>query len=36
MSTDTIDWQSVKFRASSWGSLLAESKTKGELVGKTI
>ena len=30
-----IDWDKVKFRASSWGNLLAESKTKGELVGKT-
>ena len=29
------DWDSVTFRASSWGSLLAESKTKGEVVGKT-
>ena len=31
----TIDWNKVKFRASSWGNLLAESKTKGEIVGKT-
>lgn len=30
-----VDWGRVKFRASSWGNLLAESKTKGELVGKT-
>lgn len=31
----TIDWNKVKFRASSWGNLLAESKTKGEPIGKT-
>ena len=30
-----IDWNSIKFRASSWGNLLAESKTKGESIGKT-
>jgi hypothetical protein len=30
-----IDWDSVKFRASSWGGLLAESKDKKEPVGKT-
>ena len=30
-----IDWNNIKFRASSWGSLLAESKTKGEQIGKT-
>ena len=30
-----IDWNKVKFRASSWGNLLAESKDKKELVGKT-
>jgi len=31
----TIDWSLTKFRASSWGNLLAESKTKGEPIGKT-
>lgn len=30
-----IDWNKVKFRASSWGNLLAESKDKKEIVGKT-
>ena len=30
-----VDWSTVTFRASSWGNLLAESKTKGEVVGKT-
>ncbi len=30
-----IDWNKVKFRASSWGNLLAESKEKGQPVGKT-
>lgn len=30
-----IDWGNVKFRASSWGNLLAESKEKGQPVGKT-
>ena len=30
-----INWDKVTFRASSWGNLLAESKTKGEVVGKT-
>lgn len=30
-----IDFEKIKFRASSWGNLLAESKTKGEPVGKT-
>lgn len=29
------DWNKIKFRASSWGNLLAESKTKGELIGRT-
>lgn len=32
---NNVDWSKIKFRASSWGNLLAESKTKGELVGKT-
>lgn len=30
-----IDWSRVKFRASSWGNLLAESKDKKEPIGKT-
>lgn len=30
-----INWDNIKFRASSWGNLLAESKTKGELIGAT-
>jgi hypothetical protein len=30
-----IDFSQTKFRASSWGNLLAESKTKGEVIGKT-
>lgn len=30
-----IDWNKVKFRASSWGNLLAESKDKKEVIGKT-
>jgi len=30
-----INWEQIKFRASSWGNLLAESKTKGEPIGKT-
>jgi hypothetical protein len=30
-----VDWGAVKFRASSWGGLLAESKDKKEPVGKT-
>ncbi len=30
-----MNWQSIKFRASSWGNLLAESKVKGEPIGKT-
>jgi len=30
-----IDWNIVKFRASSWGNLLAESKDKATPVGKT-
>lgn len=30
-----INWDEVKFRASSWGNLLAESKDKKEPVGKT-
>jgi hypothetical protein len=30
-----IQWDNIKFRASSWGNLLAESKTKGEVIGKT-
>ncbi len=32
---NTINWDKVKFRASSWGNLLAESKDKKEPVGKT-
>lgn len=28
-------FETIKFRASSWGNLLAESKTKGEPIGKT-
>lgn len=31
----TVNWDAVKFRASSWGGLLAESKDKKEPVGKT-
>lgn len=31
----TVNWEKVKFRASSWGNLLAESKDKKEPVGKT-
>lgn len=31
----TVNWDTVKFRASSWGNLLAESKDKKEPVGKT-
>jgi len=34
MSRD-INWNEIKFRASSWGNLLAESKVKGEAIGKT-
>jgi hypothetical protein len=30
-----INWDDVKFRASSWGNLLAESRDKKEIVGKT-
>lgn len=30
-----IQWENVKFRASSWGALLSESKVKGEPIGKT-
>ena len=30
-----LDWSTIKFRASSWGNLLAESKVKGEVIGKT-
>jgi hypothetical protein len=30
-----IDWNKIKFRASSWGNLLTESKVKGEPIGKT-
>ena len=30
-----INWDGIKFRASSWGNLLTESKTKGEPIGKT-
>ncbi len=30
-----MDFNEIKFRASSWGNLLAESKTKGEIIGKT-
>ncbi len=30
-----IKWDEIKFRASSWGNLLAESKVKGEAIGKT-
>jgi len=30
-----INWEQIKFRASSWGNLLAESKVKGEPIGKT-
>lgn len=30
-----INWDNVKFRASSWGNLLAESRDKKEPVGKT-
>lgn len=30
-----IDWNLIRFRASSWGNLLAESKTKGEPIGAT-
>jgi len=32
---NTINWESIKFRASSWGNLLAESKEKGNPIGKT-
>ena len=28
-----IDWNLIKFRASSWGSLLSESKEKGNPIG---
>ncbi len=31
----TVDWDKIKFRASSWGNLLAESRDKKEPVGKT-
>ena len=27
--------EKIKFRASSWGNLLSESRTKGEVIGKT-
>ncbi len=30
-----INWNNIKFRASSWGNLLAESKEKGNPIGKT-
>jgi hypothetical protein len=30
-----INWDNIKFRASSWGNLLAESKEKGNPIGKT-
>lgn len=30
-----INWETVKFRASSWGNLLSESKDKKEPIGKT-
>jgi len=30
-----MDWSKVKFRASSWGNLLTESRTKGEVIGAT-
>src|SRR6185436_20783248 len=30
-----IDFSGIKFRASSFGNLMAESKTKGEPIGKT-
>lgn len=30
-----INWEDIKFRASSWGNLLAESRTKGEVIGAT-
>jgi hypothetical protein len=32
---NTVDWNSIKFRASSWGNLLAESRDKTTPVGKT-
>ena len=28
-----INWNNIKFRASSWGNLLAESKEKGNPIG---
>lgn len=31
----SIDWNKIKFRASSWGNLLTESKDKKEPIGKT-
>jgi hypothetical protein len=35
MNKEQIDWQSVKFRASSWGNLMTEPKTKEDkLAGK--
>ena len=27
--------EKIEFRASSWGNLLSESRTKGEVIGKT-
>jgi hypothetical protein len=33
--TKEVNFDEIKFRASSWGNLLAESKTKGEPIGAT-